>query len=724
MFYEFMRYRHKFTILLISDIHFKRFNNDGSKIVDSYDEVSNALMRFLDGKKGTIDVVFVTGDLAWSGRRDQYDRAENLLLQIGKKLGFIEGSKNPTLMKDKFFLIPGNHDLDFDTIEGQKFTDKNYTTNDKIQTNRVQDLSLYFKPLKNYNKWLSDSKPMKGCKEQQLNTISMGYSKSFKINSVKLGIIGLNTTMNAVINRPRNGKVDKNQGSIVSGRSIFLSQLEKVRDCDLIFTLGHFPLTWYWHDEEKQTTSSIMTLTDFYFGGHVHSGDEIFSTRETRWDYFANVTAGAFHESSNKLSTASILLCTINMSEDKSSFELIIEPQIYSKNQFMENHNYVLPRRFPITQSFKKIKSQIPSTSTKIGSDLAVLQDRNFFESGRMPIRISEYKPYETKKLEQLLEQIHNGKVDQKFLYWDPHAGKMWNAICTNSPYKYYKHSLSVIEKNAEKLINIITNGKKNNNYEFINLGVGGAEKDRLLIKTLLENTTGTIHYRAYDQSLPMLEYEKDRIKIWQREFGKSRIKFEGVHGDFCDLPKEVTNRSKTLTKIYSMLGNTFGNMHENEMVEVMSKAMNYEDFLILGIGLLQDGSNMKEGYDNPLVRELMLYPILHHLDPVNDKHLIVKLEESEINLSISHFGDVHRSKTISTSFVNKKENLNIQHYFTTRYDLIELKKYLQTKGFKILVTYIDADKYCAKLLLKKSKQTRHIPEQLQIRYQKPMNNK
>ena len=54
------------------------------------------------------DFVFITGDVAWSGKRQEYEQAERFFTQLAESLGL-----EP---RDHFFLVPGNHDVDRDAI--------------------------------------------------------------------------------------------------------------------------------------------------------------------------------------------------------------------------------------------------------------------------------------------------------------------------------------------------------------------------------------------------------------------------------------------------------------------------------------------------------------------------------------------------------------------------------------------------------------------------------
>lgn len=97
--------------LHISDLHLKE------EYTDSVSDTSVDLKRFLENLPGCLEdagitpsVVFFTGDVARSGSSDQYTAAELFFAQLKDSLP--EESKEVP-----FFIIPGNHDVDWNAIE-------------------------------------------------------------------------------------------------------------------------------------------------------------------------------------------------------------------------------------------------------------------------------------------------------------------------------------------------------------------------------------------------------------------------------------------------------------------------------------------------------------------------------------------------------------------------------------------------------------------------------
>ncbi|MCX6581951.1 MAG: SUMF1/EgtB/PvdO family nonheme iron enzyme [Candidatus Aminicenantes bacterium] len=96
------------TILHLSDIHFKKKKDEKNKTFRQ--KVQERLMEAVTGhskKEGNPDFVVITGDIAFSGKKEEYDEAREFLGQLKKELP--KGTE--------FLAVPGNHDVDRDTID-------------------------------------------------------------------------------------------------------------------------------------------------------------------------------------------------------------------------------------------------------------------------------------------------------------------------------------------------------------------------------------------------------------------------------------------------------------------------------------------------------------------------------------------------------------------------------------------------------------------------------
>lgn len=92
------------TWLHLSDFHFAKEGGwDRSGTL-------KALHRFLDDRVASgwsPDFIFATGDLAWSGAKEEFDQAQVFFRDLAKSLRLSEDE-----FRSRLFVIPGNHDVD------------------------------------------------------------------------------------------------------------------------------------------------------------------------------------------------------------------------------------------------------------------------------------------------------------------------------------------------------------------------------------------------------------------------------------------------------------------------------------------------------------------------------------------------------------------------------------------------------------------------------------
>lgn len=336
-----------FTWLQISDIHFRPSKNHQYE-GDSYDQVTSALIKFLKNLPEGVskpEVVFATGDTAFSGKFEEYQRASSFFRKI---------LSDNNISHSNFFVIPGNHDNDLD---------KNIPKPPDLLTKDLVEKILsdkeygekYYQQLHNYNSWCTRSDLTRGrCK---FNSSEPYYVKKINVNGIEIGVVGLQTSINSgyvgIDNRDKDG-YDQTQGKVVVGENIVRNALNSplLKNVDFIFTLGHHPLHWYQQDIEEQTRNLIKTKSDFYLQGHTHREkfDRVFD-RNDRWDTFFSITSGALHVGKNNLSATVIILGTIELEDQKNQYSLTIWPFNFNPDTetFVPDMSYWTNRKgFPL----------------------------------------------------------------------------------------------------------------------------------------------------------------------------------------------------------------------------------------------------------------------------------------------------------------------------------------------------------------------------------------
>src|SRR5262245_7754457 len=90
-----------FTWLHLSDWHIRAPRDDGA---GADDPMLAALRRDIEDQvDGPVDAIFVTGDIAWSGQRQEYVAADAYLVALSRTLG---------VGPERVYVVAGNHDVD------------------------------------------------------------------------------------------------------------------------------------------------------------------------------------------------------------------------------------------------------------------------------------------------------------------------------------------------------------------------------------------------------------------------------------------------------------------------------------------------------------------------------------------------------------------------------------------------------------------------------------
>ena len=79
----------------------------GGDLEDLRAEVENDLRHLTEHYQLVFDAVLVTGDIAYSGSADQYEKAATWFSRIADMLDFDEAN---------VWMVPGNHDVDWDVL--------------------------------------------------------------------------------------------------------------------------------------------------------------------------------------------------------------------------------------------------------------------------------------------------------------------------------------------------------------------------------------------------------------------------------------------------------------------------------------------------------------------------------------------------------------------------------------------------------------------------------
>ncbi|WP_223430034.1 metallophosphoesterase family protein [Pseudomonas sp. GL-B-26] len=233
--------------LHLSDFHFGK---------NAYEQEfsSRKLIDFLltQREKGeTPDFIFITGDIANSGTKEQYQLYKDNIL-------------NPLLnlygqdFLNRIFTVPGNHDLDREVNDGfskQKFLrqDAEYFL-PTAKALKARDMLLG--RFQAYIEHAGDKRAISFREEGGT------YNETHSFDKLSVGIVGINTSWLC--------DGDQDKFYITPGYRLVREALEKVTSTDVKIVLGHHPLSWL-HESERRALETVLgEHNSFYLHGHMH----------------------------------------------------------------------------------------------------------------------------------------------------------------------------------------------------------------------------------------------------------------------------------------------------------------------------------------------------------------------------------------------------------------------------------------------------------------------
>ncbi len=216
-------------------------------------------------KDKSLNFIFVTGDIVYSGQKDQYQQAKVFFDAL---LASLKLQETPT----KLYVIPGNHDVDWRSIP-PGFEDYLVDlTKEKIDSywqeeNYRKAISSKFQNYNSFSKHVFS-------KQSVSNKSELFFVDTLAINDRKIAIIGLNSVWLSVKNPFRN--------LAVIGSSQFAEVLEKSKDADIKIGLIHHPPALLWKGDQHNVIPLLQQECNFILHGHSHTEDfvsTIFSSK-------------------------------------------------------------------------------------------------------------------------------------------------------------------------------------------------------------------------------------------------------------------------------------------------------------------------------------------------------------------------------------------------------------------------------------------------------------
>jgi predicted phosphodiesterase len=248
------------TWLHLSDLHMRRDELDNLRVV--LDALWEDIPAQID-ELGGLDFIAFTGDIAHSGKAEEYALAEEYffrrLLQV------------TDLTADKLFIVPGNHDVDRDLIALiNPDIPFSLTDRDKVTALLGNDAKrrLLFQPMTNYAQFIHRFFA-RSPDHQMLHDPLYSYVQPIASGAPSVALIGLNSAWLSGHNKDSRGNVADPKNLLIGDKQIG-DALREVEDVTVRIALIHHPPSWLKEFDEGDVKRWLRAGCHFVLLGHLH----------------------------------------------------------------------------------------------------------------------------------------------------------------------------------------------------------------------------------------------------------------------------------------------------------------------------------------------------------------------------------------------------------------------------------------------------------------------
>lgn len=240
--------------LQVSDIHMRQRDEW------SQDVVLRAMADSICQRRGqglTLDFILATGDLAFSGKKEEYELVERFLDELASATG---------VQKERIYCIPGNHDVNRDQqklcFQGARSALTSPNAVDPVLAPDNDDLATLAQRQAAYRAFQTS---YFGGQDRTVTPDGLAYVSSLAIDDVVIAIVGLNSAWLA-----EGGKAD--HGNLLIGERQVINAFDAADkfDAHIVIGMAHHPLHLLRDFDRNAATRHITKRCDFYHCGHLH----------------------------------------------------------------------------------------------------------------------------------------------------------------------------------------------------------------------------------------------------------------------------------------------------------------------------------------------------------------------------------------------------------------------------------------------------------------------
>jgi predicted phosphodiesterase len=213
-----------------------------------------------------VDFAVFSGDLAFSGKPDEYKAAQGHLLD--PVLEAVNLKPSADQKANRLFVVPGNHDLDRDIAHDKEWApaalQKPIASPDEVAT-----------WLTEARKFLRVVEPFEAYREFVIGYTgqdSPAYASILRLEAggKQIALLGLNSAWMCARNRDTKDEIN-DYGYALVGEPQIHGALAKITDANLRIVVLHHPFEWLAEFDRSRIKARLKQACHFILSGHEHS---------------------------------------------------------------------------------------------------------------------------------------------------------------------------------------------------------------------------------------------------------------------------------------------------------------------------------------------------------------------------------------------------------------------------------------------------------------------
>ncbi len=252
------------SFLHISDFHVSDNEDEYFDNNEIFKELINDIELWRTNNNQSIDIIFITGDIAYSGLMKEYEKAIDRINPIIEKCG---------CSKSNVYIIPGNHDVDLNKISQEE---KELITEDllgKIDINHeiIKNASSKYilDKFSYYIDFVEKINPEIQWKKTKYGTLKPWYSKCIEVKGIPIRITGLTSVL----------LTDKKIQGIGNNVYTIITQLKDALkehdDKEFSIVLSDHPFDTLRYKEKNEVDNILGKYGMLHLYGHTHINKNI-----------------------------------------------------------------------------------------------------------------------------------------------------------------------------------------------------------------------------------------------------------------------------------------------------------------------------------------------------------------------------------------------------------------------------------------------------------------